>query len=152
VSSSLAYVNGINLQESFKGKGNQGEWLPLIPPITWYGAIEKNWITNIPWIPNVQVRASWESATAQNRYLALYATETRTAAYTLFHLGFGTSLTLRGKKQLAIQCQINNLFDLAYQNHLSRLKYLEYYQASPNGSSGIYNMGRNASIKCIFSF
>jgi iron complex outermembrane recepter protein len=152
ISSSIALVNGINLQERFKNKGNQGEWLPLIPPITWQGAIEKSWVTGLNWMPNLQVSASWESAAAQNRFLALYATETSTEAYTIFHFGFGTSLQLGGNKQLTIQCQINNLFDLAYQNHLSRLKYLEYYQSSPNGSSGIYNMGRNASLKCIFSF
>jgi iron complex outermembrane recepter protein len=151
-SSSIALVNGVNLQEQFKGKNNQGEWLPLIPPITWQGSIEKNWATGLPFIPNIQLTASWESAAAQNKYLALYGTETRTAAYSIFHLGFGTNLPLGGNKQLSIQCQINNLFDLAYQNHLSRLKYLEYYQSSPNGSSGIYNMGRNASLKCIFSF
>jgi iron complex outermembrane recepter protein len=152
MTSSIAYVQGENLQERFNGKGNQGEWLPLIPPTTWQGSIEKNWVTNISWMPNLHITASWEAAAAQNRYLALYGTETRTAAYTLFHLGCGTSLTLGGKRQLTIQCQINNLFDLAYQNHLSRLKYLEYYQSAPNGNSGIYNMGRNASIKCIFSF
>ncbi len=152
MTSSIAYVQGENLQERFNGKGNQGEWLPLIPPFTWQGAIEKNWVTNISWMPNLHVTASWESAAAQNRYLALFATETRTAAYTLFHLGWGTSLTLGGKKQLSFQCQINNLFDMAYQNHLSRLKYLEYYQSAPNGNSGIYNMGRNLSFKCIFNF
>ena len=152
LSSSIALVNGINLQERFKNKGNQGEWLPLIPPFSWQGAIEKNWVTGLNWIPNMQVTASWESAAAQNKYLALDGTETRTAAYSLFHLGFGTNLQLGVKKQLSIQCQINNLFDLAYQNHLSRLKYLEYYQSSPSGHFGIYNMGRNASLKCIFSF
>lgn len=151
-SSSIALVNGVNLQEQFKDKNNQGEWLPLIPPITWQGSIEKNWATGLSFIPNIQLTASWESAAAQNKYLALYGTETRTAAYSIFHLGFGTNLPLGGNKLLSIQCQINNLFNLAYQNHLSRLKYLEYYQSSPNGSSGIYNMGRNASLKCIFSF
>jgi iron complex outermembrane receptor protein len=42
--------------------------------------------------------------------------------------------------------------DLAYQDHLSRLQYFEYYAASPNGRSGLYNMGRNACLKVIRSF
>jgi iron complex outermembrane receptor protein len=41
----------------------------------------------------------------------------------------------------------NNLFDVAYQDHLSRLKYFEPYPGSPVGHPGIYNMGRNFSIK-----
>lgn len=149
---SVAMANGTNLQERFKHQGNQGEWLPLIPPLTWQGAIEKNWVTGLNWMPNWQFSASWEAAASQLKYLALYSTETSTAAYCLFHLGFGTKLVFAGKKALSIQCQINNLFDLSYQNHLSRLKYLEYYQSSTNGHTGIYNMGRNMGLKCIFSF
>lgn len=38
-----------------------------------------------------------------------------------------------------------NLTDIAYQNHLSRLKYadLNYF----NGKRGVFNMGRNFGIK-----
>jgi len=151
-SSSLSVVNGVNLAENYRGKRNQGEWLPLIPPLNWKGIVDKNWVTNIHWMANLHVEASFEYAAAQNRYLALYDTETSTAAYTLFHLGFGTSMQFGGHQTVSLQCQIQNLFDLAYQNNLSRLKYLEYYQSSPNGASGIYNMGRNLSLKCIFSF
>jgi len=35
--------------------------------------------------------------------------------------------------------------DVAYQNHLSRLKYTEAHLAS--GRNGVFNMGRNFSIK-----
>ena len=41
----------------------------------------------------------------------------------------------------------NNLFDVAYQDHLSRLKYFEFYPNDPRGHSGIYNMGRNVGVK-----
>ena len=44
--------------------------------------------------------------------------------------------------------QVNNLFDKAYQSHLSRLKYFEDYD---NGN-GIYDMGRNITFKLIFAF
>ena len=44
----------------------------------------------------------------------------------------------------------NNLFDVAYQDHLSRLKYFEFYSNSPTGHYGIYNMGRNVAIKIDF--
>ena len=35
----------------------------------------------------------------------------------------------------------------AYQNHLSRLKYLDVNQVT--GRRGVYNMGRNFSIKIV---
>jgi iron complex outermembrane receptor protein len=39
----------------------------------------------------------------------------------------------------------NNIFDVAYWDHLSRLKY---FTSNPNDSRehGIYNMGRNISL------
>ena len=51
-----------------------------------------------------------------------------------------------------MQVQANNLFDVAYQSGLSRLKYFEYYESSPGGRSGIYNMGRNICLKLIAPF
>ena len=57
---------------------------------------------------------------------------------------------LKVKKQ-NWQChfQINNVFNVSYQSHLSRLKYFEYYLNAPNNKLGIFNMGRNVSIKII---
>ena len=42
-----------------------------------------------------------------------------------------------------------NLADVAYQSHLSRLKYAP--QNPLSGRSGVYNMGRNLSVKVIFN-
>jgi len=38
-----------------------------------------------------------------------------------------------------------NLTDVAYQNHLSRLKYTDENMAT--GRMGVFNMGRNFSLK-----
>ena len=50
---------------------------------------------------------------------------------------------------MSIYISAENLADAAYQSHLSRLKY------APNnpltGRSGVYNMGRNISLKLIFN-
>jgi len=43
----------------------------------------------------------------------------------------------------------SNLLNTAYQDHLSRLKYFEFYPNS-TGHNGIYNMGRNISVKLDF--
>ena len=44
----------------------------------------------------------------------------------------------------------NNLFDVAYQDHLSRLKYFEPYPTDPRPYHGIYKMGRNIAFKLDF--
>jgi iron complex outermembrane receptor protein len=49
----------------------------------------------------------------------------------------------------------NNIFNVAYSDHLSRLKYFygNYQNPSPNDNPrehGIYNMGRNIALKIDF--
>ena len=44
----------------------------------------------------------------------------------------------------------NNLLDVAYHDHLNRLKYFEPYPNNFTGHHGIYNMGRNVSLKLSF--
>jgi len=44
----------------------------------------------------------------------------------------------------------NNLFDVAYRDHLSRLKYFFYSENDTNPAHGLYNMGRNISLKLDF--
>ena len=43
-----------------------------------------------------------------------------------------------------------NLADVAYQSHLSRLKYAPENPAT--GRMGVFNMGRNISVKLIMNF
>lgn len=88
----------------------------------------------------------------QNRFLALYNTETFTPSFTLVNISVGAQINYIKTNTLQIQFQINNLFDVVYQSNLSRLKYFEYYSQSPNGHLGMSNMGRNICVKMILSF
>jgi iron complex outermembrane receptor protein len=92
------------------------------------------------------------SATQNRPYLA-DNTETRTPGYTLINAGVGAGFT---NKQNKLICNIyvfaDNIFDVVYQDHLSRLKYFEPYPMSPGPYHGIYNMGRNISVKLDFPF
>ena len=89
----------------------------------------------------------------QDRVFTYDNTETPTQGYTLVNLGAGTGFKNRGGKSIIdVYVLANNIFDVAYQDHLSRLKYFEQYSASPNGHLGIYSMGRNISIKLIKNF
>lgn len=81
----------------------------------------------------------------QNHFYALNATETATPSYTLFNASASTDLRLHGRKVASLIISCNNIFDKIYQSHLSRLKRLDINPA--NGRRGIFNMGRNFSIK-----
>lgn len=84
----------------------------------------------------------------QDRYLAANHTETATDAYTLVHLGMGTELhNAKGKKYCSVIVGCNNVFDLATQDHLSRLKYAAVNPAT--GRTGVFGMGRNVSIRIV---
>jgi iron complex outermembrane receptor protein len=47
--------------------------------------------------------------------------ESPTSGYALFDIGFGGELSL-GTKEVEIDCTIENLFNRAYRDHLSRYK------------------------------
>ena len=74
-----------------------------------------------------------------------FNTETRTAPYTLLNAGLGTDITRKGRTLVSLYIVAANLTDLAYQNHLNRLKYTD--QNPVTGKVGVFNMGRNFSFK-----
>jgi len=51
----------------------------------------------------------------------------------------------KNKQIFALYFTASNLTDVAYQNHLSRLKYAAENLAT--GRKGVFNMGRNFGIK-----
>ncbi|MFV0531414.1 MAG: TonB-dependent receptor domain-containing protein [Flavobacteriales bacterium] len=82
----------------------------------------------------------------QNQAYTLYQTETPTNSYTLAHAGISTTFqSKKGKELFHLMLGGENLFDITYQSHLSRLKYLGINPL--NGKTGVFNMGRNFIIK-----
>jgi iron complex outermembrane receptor protein len=51
----------------------------------------------------------------------------------------------KGTQLFSLSISAINIADVAYQNHLSRLKYTAENLAT--GRTGVFNMGRNFSIK-----
>ena len=99
----------------------------------------------------VKVEAAWYAT--QNRVFLAGNTETPTPGYTLINVGAGAGFTNKKNRTVVnVYLMVNNLFDVAYQDHLSRLKYFEPYPNDPRGYHGIYNMGRNISLKLDFPF
>ena len=97
------------------------------------------------------VKVQLEYSAAQNRAFIAYGTETPTAGYTLFNAGIGGTLAnKKGKTIVNIYLMGDNLFNVAYYDHLSRLKYFYFSPTDTNPTHGIYNMGRNISFKLDF--
>lgn len=83
----------------------------------------------------------------QNHFYAAFGTETATKGYTLLNIGIGTDVVSRSRSLFTILVTANNLTDVAYQSHLSRLKYGPVNNVT--GRTGVYNMGRNISFKLL---
>ncbi|TWR28710.1 TonB-dependent receptor [Mucilaginibacter achroorhodeus] len=150
---SLAYVIGLNKNQKLIEQSNgAAKYLPFIPPLHWQSDLKFKWNASLGWFSKFWLRTGLDFFAAQNRFYALNDTETPTTGYTLAHAGVGSTIKRKsGKPICELFIQADNLFDVAYQSNLNRLKYFEYYTASPNGRSGIYNMGRNVSFKVVFT-
>jgi iron complex outermembrane receptor protein len=70
-----------------------------------------------------------------------------TDAYTILNAGIGTDIVWNKHTLFSLFINGTNLGDIAYQSHLSRLKYLPVNNST--GQMGVFNMGRNISLKLI---
>ena len=63
----------------------------------------------------------------------------------VFNASVGTDIRTKGNTLFSINLSADNLTDVAYQNHLSRLKYTAINNVS--GRQGVFNVGRSFSVK-----
>jgi len=154
LANSVAYVNGENADARLlEANGATARYLPLIPPLRVRSELRATAPGQQGRLTGTYVRATLDGSARQSRFYALDNTETATAGYALLGVGAGTTLcSPSGRPVLQLVVQVDNVFDTAYQAHLNRLKYFEYYAASPNGRSGIYNPGRNVGVKLMVPF
>ena len=140
IENTLSYVRG-----EFNTPVDYRKNLPTIPPFRWLSEIKYEF-GNSPGISkNNYVSVQLDNVSSQNNPFTGYNTETATAGYSLINVGMGTHLKHKGKQICSLSLVAQNLTDVAYQNHLSRLKYTDDNMAT--GRMGVYNMGRNFSVK-----
>ena len=151
---SLAYVVGLNKNQELLDKhGRDAKYLPFIPPLQVRSELKVTGQSPIGIFDKPYFKIDAAFYADQNRFYALDYTETFTKGYALLNAGIGSTLKAKsGKTIFDIFIQCDNVLNKVYQSNLNRLKYFEYYNASPNGRSGIYNMGRNLSFKIIVPF
>lgn len=151
---SLAYVVGLNKNKALIDlHGRAAKYLPFIPPLQIRSELKATAQKAVGFLDKPYIKLDAAIFTNQNKFYALDDTETFTQGYTLINVGLGSSIRSRkGQVFMDMFIQVDNIFNIAYQSHLNRLKYFEYYETSPNGRSGIYNMGRNMSFKMVIPF
>lgn len=154
VNNSLSFVRGLNLNNKLIDlNGDAARYLPFIPPLHTRSELRATVSRQVGPFVNAYARAEVDAYGNQSKFYGVDQTETFTAGYALLNIGFGSGISNgTGREVVRLFFQMDNVFDKAYQSHLNRLKYFEYYTASPTGRSGIFNMGRNFSAKIIVPF
>jgi iron complex outermembrane recepter protein len=95
---------------------------------------------------NFYLKLQFDNNFSQEKVFQVYNTETATPSYTLMNIGIGADFVSAENKPLfSLYITGNNITDVAYQNHLSRLKYAAENEAT--GRRGVFGMGRNFSVK-----
>lgn len=138
----FSYVNSVQLHQPHDAK-----YLPFTPAPRWTSDLRYDIVRDGKTVDNTYVSLQMECNLRQNHYYAVNDTETATPSYSLFNVSAGTDFRVHGHKVASLLLSCNNLFDKAYQSHLSRLKYLDVNPL--NGRRGIYNMGRNFTVKLL---
>ena len=130
----------------FKDPVSSVKYLPFIPAPRLITEVRGNFKKLTKTVNNFYIKFEADNTFAQNNVFTAYNTETDTPGYTLLNAAMGADFTsAKGVTLLSINFIASNLGNVAYQNHLSRLKYAAENIAT--GRIGVFNMGRNFSIK-----
>ena len=140
IENTFSYVKG-----SFANPIDGSKNLPNIPSLRWIAEFRYEFPNKSNLFKQTYLTMQLDNVATQNNPFTGYHTETETPGYHLLNLGLGTQYTKKGKQLFSIAFTAQNLTDVAYQNHLSRLKYTPENVAT--GRMGVFNMGRNFSLK-----
>jgi iron complex outermembrane recepter protein len=140
VENTFSWVRG-KLDREEDGSKN----LPFIPAARLINEIKVDLLKKARTFRNLFVRVELENTFAQDHPFTGYNTETATPGYSLLNAGIGADIKSGNKTIASLLIGANNITNVAYQNHLSRLKYGP--ENPVTGRMGVYNMGRNFSVK-----
>lgn len=124
--------------------------LPLMAPASVLTELRAEFPKLLNILTNFYGRVEVNTVASQNKFFEGFQTETATNSYVLVNTGIGADVELQHKKLFTFHFSINNISDVAYQSHLSRLKYAAVNPVT--GKQGVFNMGRNITIKIIAPF
>ncbi len=119
--------------------------IPFIPAAKLITELKGNFLSKGKSLKNLYCSLIGDYTFKQSHPFTGYNTETATGSYFLVNAGIGTEIVSKGKSICSIHLSALNIGDVAYQNHLSRLKYTAVNNIT--GRQGVYETGRNFSIK-----
>ncbi len=123
-------------------------YLPRTPATRWVSELSYDLVRDGRVLNNTYVKIGLECNLRQDHAYVADDTETVTPSYTLLNMSVGTDIKWRHRNLCSLSLNGDNLTNRAYQSHLSRLKYAAVNPVT--GHHGIYNMGRNFSLKVMF--
>ena len=142
----LHIENSINLiKAQFNEPLDGSKNLPGIPSARWLTEVRFDLFKGSNSVRNSALSIQVDNMFAQNNAFTGYNTETITPAYRLINMGYSTNIMRKQKVLFQLSLVAQNITDVAYQNHLSRLKYTAENMST--GRLGVFNMGRNFSLK-----
>jgi len=158
LNTTLSYVNG-GLQHT----DDSTKYLPFVPPTRITADLKFPVNSAGGAIKNAYLKFGLRSDFQQNNVYQQYAiysglntaltpfeyaaSKAATKGYTLFNIGAGGDIVAKGKTVCKIYIICNNLFNTAYMDYMSRFKY--YPVNYTTGRVGVFDMGRNLSIKLL---
>ncbi len=140
IENTFSFVSG-SFSNAIEGSKN----LPAIPPERLLTEVRGNFSKVGAIVKNFYAKVEVEATFKQNRIFSAYNTETPTPGYSLLNFGTGADIGSKNKTLISLYFSVNNITDVAFQSHLSRLKYTDLNNAT--NRQGIFNMGRNFTIK-----
>ncbi|MET0463801.1 MAG: TonB-dependent receptor [Chitinophagaceae bacterium] len=121
------------------------KYVPNIPAARLLSQLKGNFLPKGESVRNIYVSLESDYTFRQGRAFTGYNTETETGGYWLVGVSVGADFVKKGKTLFSLNLSGMNLGDVAYQNHLSRLKYTALNNLT--GRQGVYNVGRNFGMK-----
>lgn len=137
---SFSFVNA-----RFKDATGGSKNIPFVPAARLLSELRGDFLHKGKLFRNLSLNLEVDRTFDQNHAFTAYNTETPTPGYTLLNAGIGVDVVSKNKALFSVYLQGNNISDVAYQNHLNRLKYTA--ENPVTGRMGVFNMGRNFSIK-----
>ena len=144
----LHFKNSFSMVNSIqKNQGDSTKHLPYTPPYKFQSELKYIVSKVNKTFRNLYFKIGIDYYFEQNKIYYKFDNETVTPAYTLLNVGVGTDIVSHERTFCSLYLYCSNLTDVSYQSNMSRLKYSDPNNAT--GRIGVFNMGRNISVKLV---
>ncbi len=142
----LHFENGFGFViTSLRNQADSMQYLPFSPAPKWTSTLKTSFKHVSAELASLDCILGADIVFAQHNIYSAFNTETATASYVLIHAGVISDWQVFEHQHVQVSLLVNNLGDVAYQDHLSRLKYLDTNEAT--GRMGVFGVGRSFVLR-----